>query len=125
MHPTEDMFGRVHILMAMDLKQLPPATANPAFLAADAEFREHFGYRVLTENRRLAQAKNEEEESMLQEFQQVLEDVAYGRDTALVRKALVEPTCGELARQNIMPSSRAAQHVWRNDSTEIDGTGSF
>ena len=36
------------------------------------------------------QSKNEEEESMLQEFQQVLEDVAYGRDTALVRKAVVE-----------------------------------
>ena len=52
-HPHGDVFGRVHILMAMDLKQLPPATANPVFLAADAEFREHFGFRVLTENRRL------------------------------------------------------------------------
>ena len=90
MHPPADTFGRVHILMAMDLKQLPPATANPVFLAEDTEFRKEFEFRVLTENRRLVQAKNEAEENMLQEFQQVLEDVAYGRDTPLVRKTVVE-----------------------------------
>ena len=57
-HPDEDSVGRVHIIVAMDLKQLPPATSNPPpatsnppFIAGDPEFSTVFEFRVLRQNR--------------------------------------------------------------------------
>jgi hypothetical protein len=88
-HPREDIFGRAHILIALDLKQLPPATAMPFFLT-DSEVIEHFDFRVLHQNRRLAKGENREEQEELDAFHLTLEDVAHGRDTPLVREALVQ-----------------------------------
>ena len=60
----------------MDLKQLPPATSNPPFIAGDIEFHQAFQFRVLRQNRRLAVGSNEEEQQALDTFHGVLEDVA-------------------------------------------------
>ena len=73
----------------MDLKQLPPATSEPSFIAGDPEFQKTFQFRVLRQNRRLTTGQNEEEQSALDTFHGVLEDVAYGTDTPRVREALV------------------------------------
>ena len=73
----------------MDLKQLPPATSNPPFIAGDPEFLTVFGFRVLRQNRRLAVGSNEEEQQALDTFHGVLEDVAHGKPTPRVREALV------------------------------------
>ncbi len=89
LHPQEDIFGRCHILIAVDLKQLPPATAMPFFLT-DPEVVEHFEFRTLQQNRRLNKGKSQEEQEDLDAFHQTLEDVAHGRDTALVREALLQ-----------------------------------
>ena len=53
-HPLEDAFGRVHIIVALDLKQLPPATSQPHFFAGDPEVFDVFDFRVLRQNRRIA-----------------------------------------------------------------------
>ena len=70
------------------LKQLPPATSNPPFIAGDPEFSTVFDFRVLRQNRRLAAGSNEEEQQALDTFHGVL-DVAYGRPAPRVREALV------------------------------------
>ena len=88
-HPEEDSFGRVHILVAMDLKQLPPATSNPPSIAGDPEFLTVFDFRVLRQNRRLVVGSSEEGQQALDTFHGVLEDVAHGRPTTRVREALV------------------------------------
>ena len=73
----------------MDLKQLPPATSNPPFVARDPEFPRVFEFRVLRQNRRLAAGSNEEEQQALDTFHGVLEDVAHGQATPRVREALI------------------------------------
>ena len=73
----------------MDLKQLPPATSNPPFIAGDLELLTVFEFRVLRQNRRLAVGSSEEGQQALDTFHGVLEDVAYGNDTQRVREALV------------------------------------
>ena len=88
-HPLEDPYGRVHMLVAMDQKQLPPATSKPSFIAGDPEFLKTFQFRVLRQNRRLTVGQTEEEQLALDTFHGVLEDVAYGKDTPRVREALV------------------------------------
>ena len=88
-HPDEDAFGRVHIIVAMDMKQLPPATSNPPFIAGDPEFHHVFQFRVSRQNRRLAVGSNEEGQQALDTFHAVLEDVACGNAAPRVREALV------------------------------------
>ena len=34
-HPSKDEFGRMHLIVCCDYKQLPPATSKPPFIAAD------------------------------------------------------------------------------------------
>ena len=46
-HPLEDPYGRVHMLVAMDQKQLPPAASKPSFVAGDPEFLKTFQFRAL------------------------------------------------------------------------------
>ena len=47
-HPAEeDDFGRVHIILAGDYKQLPPATKRPPCIAADPQLLERFDFRIL------------------------------------------------------------------------------
>ena len=83
-HPPEDAFGRVHLVVALDMKQLPPATSQPQFFATDPEVFQVFDFRVLRQNRRLAVGTED-----LEAFHGVLEDVAHGKATSRVRKALV------------------------------------
>ena len=82
--PSEDASGRVHIVVALDMKQLPPATSQPYFFATDPEVFQVFDFRVLRRNRRLA-VRTED----LEAFHSVLEDVAHGKATSRVRNALV------------------------------------
>ena len=89
-HPRRDIFGRVHILLCGDYKQLPPATSRPPFIAMDHEVLQRFRFRVLRQNRRLASAERPEEQVLLDKFHQVLEDVAQGNATELVRQHIVE-----------------------------------
>ena len=83
-HPSEDAFGRLHLVVALDMKQLPPAASQPQFFATDPEVFEVFEFRVLRQNRRLAVGKED-----LEAFHGVLEDVAHGKATSRVRNALV------------------------------------
>ena len=48
-----------------------------------------FCFRVLRQNRRLAPATDPSKQAALEEFHQVLEDVAHNRDTLLVRRHLL------------------------------------
>ena len=83
-HPPEDSYGHMHIVVALDLKQLPPATSQPHFFAADPKVFEIFDFRVLRQNRRLAVGKQD-----LDAFHGLLEDVAYGQASRRVRRALI------------------------------------
>ena len=83
-HPQEDAFGRVHIIVALDLKQLPPATSQPHFFAGDPEVFDVFDFRVLRQNRRIAVSGQD-----LDAFHGVLEDVAHGQASRRVRRALI------------------------------------
>jgi hypothetical protein len=89
-HPRADDFGRVHILLACDYKQLPPATSRPPFIATDARVLTHFNFRVLRQNRRLSTDEDPVKQQALDDFHTVLENVAFGKDTALVRRFLIE-----------------------------------
>ena len=88
-HPQRDVFGRVHIIVCVDLKQLPPATSRPPFLAMDMRVAEQFRFRVLRENRRIVQSDDAETQAASDELHAVLEDVAHGRLNDLVRKNLI------------------------------------
>ena len=83
-HPKEDAFGRVHIIVALDLKQLPLATSQPHFFAGDPEVFDVFDFRVLRQNRRIAVSGQD-----LDAFHGVLEDVAHGQASRRVRRALI------------------------------------
>ena len=52
--PAGDAFGRVHHIICMDLKQLPPATSRPPFLAGDHSVFENSQLRVLEQQKRLS-----------------------------------------------------------------------
>ena len=74
----------------MDLKQLPPATPRPPFLAGDLTVFEHFEFRVLHQNRRLARSADQAHQRSLEEFHEILEAIARGTATPAVRKFLIE-----------------------------------
>jgi hypothetical protein len=88
-HPRRDDFGRVHILLSGDLKQLPPATGRPPMIGTDFDLLRRFTFRVLRQNRRLAPASDPEKQKDLDDFHQVLEDISMGNCTTLARKHIV------------------------------------
>ena len=109
-HPRRDSFGRVHILMCCDYKQLPPATGNPPFIATDPEFIHRFEFRVLRQNRRLSPAHDVESQASLDEFHGVLEDVAHGKACSIVRKYIVDAYVRGAERPT-------ASHLWKDEGT--------
>ena len=90
-HPEEDDdFGRVHIILAGDYKQLPPATKRPPFIAADPQLLERFEFRILYKNRRLATGTDPTDQARLERFHSTLDDIAFGRTTDAVKEFFVE-----------------------------------
>ena len=72
-HPEKDEFGSIHLLLAMDLKQLPPATSRPHFLATDDAIFTHFQFRMLRQNRRIVTSTDPMEQQILDDFHTVLD----------------------------------------------------
>ena len=89
-HPEADDFGRVHMILSGDYKQLPPATSRPPFVAADLEVLEQFDFRVLRENRRLTSTGDASQQEVLERFHTTLEDIASNRATPAVRQFFVD-----------------------------------
>ena len=89
-HPDADDFGRVHMILAGDYKQLPPATSRPPFIAADSQVLEQFDFRVLRENRRLTPTGDASQQKSLEQFHNTLEEIAFNRETPSVRQFFVD-----------------------------------
>ena len=89
-HPAADDFGRAHIVIACDYKQIPPATSRPPFIAADQEVLERFEFRVLRENRRITSSDDPARQAGLEQFHRALEHIAMSRDTPAVRDFFVD-----------------------------------
>ena len=89
-HPPSDDYGAVHMVLAGDFKQLPPATSRPPFIASDTRVVQSFSFRVLRQNRRLASSGDPVRQAELEEFHGVLEDVSKGKGTEVVQRYLVE-----------------------------------
>ena len=87
-HPPADDFGRAHILLSGDYKQLPPATSRPPCIAADMQILERFDFRVLRQNRRLS-SEDPASQQRLEDFHQTLEDIAWNHVTPAVRDFFV------------------------------------
>ena len=122
-HPAGDDFGRAHLLVALDYKQLPPATSRPPFIDADHEVLEHFEFRVLRENRRLASSDDPERQTALEQFHHTLEDISMGRDSAAVRDFFVAAYARGAGKTQSSVGSRIARPVSRNAGTGTAGTG--
>jgi len=88
-HPPGDDYGRVHLILACDYKQLPPASDRPPFIAADPQLLQTFDFRVLRQNRRLASGSDAQDQDKLERFHETLEDIAFGRPTRAARDFLV------------------------------------
>jgi hypothetical protein len=82
-----DDYGRVHIIMFLDFKQLPPATNEPTFLVR-GDVRESFRFMTLNENRRVIDGGSERADD-LNDYHQVLTDVSLGQATSRVRDFFV------------------------------------
>ena len=89
-HPTTDSFGRAHLVLACDFKQLPPATNRPPFIAADSTVLEKFSFRVLRENRRLTPSEDPLRQQGLEQFHNVLEAIAHGCASPPVQQFFVD-----------------------------------
>ena len=61
-HPRKDEFGRAHLVICCDFKQLPPATSRPPFIAANPAIMQKFRFRVLRQNRRIANSSDPEKQ---------------------------------------------------------------
>ena len=124
MHPCHDDFGRVHMILSGDYKQLPPATGRPPFIGADAQIMCRFTFRVLRQNRRLAPATDSSKQKALDDFHEVLEDVAHNRSTQKVRDHLVAAYVRGALKSDYRVDLEKTQRASRNESTETDGTKS-
>ena len=84
-----DEFGDLHIVLFGDLKQLPPATRRPPFIAMEG-VPEVFDVRVLTQNRRVVDDPARAQQ--INNFHHVLQHIAAGQgsDNELVRQFFVE-----------------------------------
>ena len=89
-HPVPDGWGRVHLILCGDYKQLPPATGRPPFIGVDHDVMRDFRFRVLRQNRRLAPACDASKQAQLDAFHSVLEDVAHNRPSEMVREHIKE-----------------------------------
>ena len=80
------------MILLQDVCQLPPANSNPYFLATDQELREACEFRMLRENRRVvpATADETERQAILDNYHEVLGDIAASRPTARVRQFLID-----------------------------------
>ena len=72
------MLGLFHILLVGDLRQLPPATNRPPFIVDPLIFQ-LFEFRVLRQNRRLAEGADPADQAALEDFHATLDDVAENR----------------------------------------------
>ena len=70
----------------LHLKQLPPATDNPPFVATDAALPTTFRFRVLRENRRPAKADDKDDQHSLDVFHNVLNDISLGHVAKCVKQ---------------------------------------
>ena len=70
-----------------DFKQLPPATSKPPFISIPRVYQT-FDFRVLRQNRRVVSDARRADE--LEDFHQVLFDVAHGQATERVRSFVVQ-----------------------------------
>ena len=64
----QDKLGQIHIVVFMDVKQLPPATNLPVFLVRP-DVHTNFRFMTLRENRRLVQG-NADRASEMESFPQ-------------------------------------------------------
>ena len=87
--PQSDDFGRVHLLLPVDYKQLPPATSRPPFIAAENAVIEHFRFRVLRQNRRIATSEDAEQQQGFEHFHTTLESIAMNQTTDDVRQFFI------------------------------------
>ena len=80
-HAAPDKLGHRHILVFMDVKQLPPATCRPTFLVLP-EIRANFRFAMLRENRRIVDGGVGRQQEIYN-FHAVLDDMALCRATAM------------------------------------------
>ena len=116
-HEAPDDLGRVHIIMFLDFKQLPPATNHPTFLITP-EVRKSFRFMTLNENRRVVDGGDERADE-INDYHQVLMDVSLGKATDRVRKFFVQKfTEGALTRAKQEPfegsTSLFAKRLYRD-----------
>ena len=69
-----DALGQVHILMFKDVKQLPPSTCRPVFIALP-EIRKMFRFSTLRENRRVIDG-GAERQKQIEEYHTVLDHLS-------------------------------------------------
>lgn len=81
----------MHIIIAMDLKQLPPATNLPIFLTRP-DVQQAFRFMTLRENRRVVDG-GVGRALELQNYHDVLTDVSLGQVTDRVRNFFIEKFC--------------------------------
>ena len=78
------------MVLAVDFKQLPPATSRPPFIAGDPDVIKQFRFRVLRQNRRIATSQDPEKQEHLETFHAILEGIAYNVTNDAVRRFFVE-----------------------------------
>eukprot|EP00973_Karenia_brevis_P020931 2878410-Karenia_brevis.AAC.1 len=83
-----DPFGNIALVLLGDFMQLPPATSKLPFIAV-LWVVERFSLRVLRQNRRVV-IGDTSRKAELEEFQQVLHDLSYGRATDRVSRFIVQ-----------------------------------
>ena len=76
---SQSVAARIGSILDDIVSKLPPATSHPPFIGGDAEVMRQFCFRVLRQSRRLAPATDPSKQAALEEFHQVLEDVAHNR----------------------------------------------
>ncbi len=86
--PPPDDLGPNHIILFLDVKQLPPATDRPIFLTQE-RVREKFRFMTLRENRRVVQAGAGREKE-LDNYHRVLMDISKGIVSDPVKRFLVQ-----------------------------------